>query len=81
MEAYLLSMHLRAVKALLLNARSRDACLRRLKADLPKPSRDQRVQLVAAARAQLHAADALIAAGSTTPPELSQLRAEVKKLA
>jgi hypothetical protein len=81
MEAYLLSMHLRAAKALLLNVRGRDACLRRLKADLLKPSRNQRMQLVAAARAQLHAAAALVAAGASPPPELSVLQAELKKLA
>ena len=81
MEQYLVSMHLRAAAALLLNARGRDACLHRLKADLPKPSRDQRAQLVAAAGAQLHAADLLIAAGATAPQELGQLRADVKKLA
>ncbi|HPH66505.1 MAG TPA: hypothetical protein PLF40_12190 [Kofleriaceae bacterium] len=81
MDAYLLSMHLRAAKALLLNARGRDACLRRRKADLRKPTRDQRDQLVAAARAQLHAADALVAAGASAPPELGVLQAELKKLA
>lgn len=63
----------------MLNARGRDPCLRRLKADLVKPSREQQATLVTAARAQLEQAEALVAAGADATGELKRLKTELAR--
>lgn len=79
-ENYLLHMRVRAARALMLNARGRDPCVRRLKASVVKPSRERRAMLLAAAQEQLREAERLLTLGAAVTDEVRALKTELAKL-